>query len=163
MDTLAQDRIFIKKALKEAEKAFKKDEVPVGAVVVCNGKIVSRAHNTKESKTDPTQHAELIAISRAAKKLKRWRLFDCTVYVTLEPCIMCAGSMLNARIDRLVYGATDPKAGAIESLYEVVSDPRLNHQIKVTSGVLKEDCEDILKSFFKNKRSRRRIKDDKVF
>lgn len=159
MDTLDKDRDFIKKALKEAEKAFKKDEVPVGAVIVCNGKIISRAHNLKEQKNDPTKHAELIAISRAVKKLKRWRLDDCTLYVTLEPCVMCAGALINARINRLVYGATDPKAGAIESLYNIASDRRLNHQVRVTSGILQKECSDILKSFFKNKR---RMQYDKV-
>ncbi|MCX8027527.1 MAG: tRNA adenosine(34) deaminase TadA [Thermodesulfovibrionales bacterium] len=161
MDRLAQDSLYIKKALKEAEKAFKKDEVPVGAVVVYKGKIISRAHNTKEKKNDPTQHAELQAISKAARRLKSWRLNDCTLYVTLEPCIMCAGAILQARIGRLVYGAADPKAGAVESLYEICSDRRLNHQIEVTSGILQKECSDILKTFFKNKR--RRIKDDKVF
>jgi tRNA(adenine34) deaminase len=143
------DIYFMKEALKEARKAAKKGEVPIGAVVVKEDKIIGRGHNLRESANDPTAHAEIIAIRKASKKLKNWRLASCTLYVTVEPCIMCAGAIVLARIDRLVYGADDLKAGAVKSLYEAVSDRRLNHRVKeIRSGVLKDECAALLRSFF---------------
>lgn len=149
---LEKDIFFMRIALEEAMIAFNKGEVPVGAVLVANGEIISRAHNMKESLSDPTAHAELIAIKEASSKLKNWRLEDATLYVTKEPCIMCAGALLNMRAVRLVFGCKDEKGGAVESLYSVLSDRRLNHQIEVTSGVLEKECRDILREFFKNLR-----------
>lgn len=146
---------FMKEALKEARKAAEKGEVPIGAVIVKDGKIIGRGHNLRESTNDPTAHAEIIAIRKASKKLNNWRLSGCTLYVTVEPCIMCAGAIVLARIDKLVYGTDDPKAGAVKSLYKAVSDKRLNHRVKeVKSGVLKEECQELLRIFFSNLRGR---------
>ena len=139
---------FMREALQEANKAFGKDEPPVGAVIVRDGEIIARGHNLRESLQDPTAHAEMLAIRAAAANSGGWRLSDCTVYVTLEPCAMCAGAMVLARVYRLVYGADDPKAGAVNSLMNLVSDERLNHQIEVQSGVLAQECGDLLRSFF---------------
>lgn len=140
-------------ALEAAKAAAERGEVPVGAVVVdSNNTIVSTAANTRECETDPTGHAELKAIQLASQKLKRWRLSDCTLYVTLEPCFMCAGAIVNARLGRVVYGAVDPKAGACESLANVIQDARLNHRCEVTSGVLAEESSILLKDFFKQRR-----------
>lgn len=141
-------------ALDEARAAAAIGEVPIGAVVVCEGAVVARAHNTRETEHDPTAHAELVAIREASQRLKRWRLSDCTVYVTLEPCPMCAGAMHQARIDRLVYGAPDPKAGAVGTLYDLSNDERLNHRFAVTSGMLAEESSAILKEFFGGLRRR---------
>jgi tRNA(adenine34) deaminase len=141
-------------ALQEAREALAHDDVPVGAVAVCGGQVVGRAHNQRELLRDPTAHAEMLAITQAAEALRRWRLTGATLYVTLEPCTMCAGAMVLARIDRLVYGAKDPKAGAVESLYQALSDPRLNHRVAVTGGVLAEDCGEILQEFFRKRRGR---------
>lgn len=153
MEVRFEDEKFMLEALKEALKAEKKGEVPVGAVVVKEGKVISRGHNLRETTHDPTAHAEIIAIKKAAKKLKNWRLTGCTLYVTIEPCPMCASAIVLARIDRVVYGTEDPKAGAVKSLYELLNDKRLNHQVKeVVSGILKEECSKIIKSFFKNLR-----------
>lgn len=135
-------------ALEEARAAAAEGEVPIGAVVVCEGAVVARAHNRRENEKDPTAHAELIAIREAARRLGRWRLSDCTVYVTLEPCPMCAGAMHQARIERLVYGAVDPKAGAVGTLYDLSNDERLNHRFSVTSGVLADESAAILREFF---------------
>ncbi len=135
-------------AVKEAKKALEKGEVPVGAVVVLNGAVIARAHNTKESTHDPTAHAELTALRKAARKLGNWRLKHTTLYVTLEPCIMCMGAMVQARVSRLVFASFDPKAGACGSLYDVSSDTRLNHRIRVTSGVLDDEAGRLLKGFF---------------
>ncbi|MCX7724690.1 MAG: tRNA adenosine(34) deaminase TadA [Thermodesulfovibrio sp.] len=142
----------MKEALKEAEKAYKEGEVPVGAVVVINGNIVSRAYNRKETTFDPTAHAEILVIREAAKILGAWRLTDATLYVTKEPCIMCSGAIVNARIKRLVYGCDDPKGGGVVSLYKILNDKRLNHQVEVKSGILEEECRAILKRFFKELR-----------
>jgi tRNA(adenine34) deaminase len=139
-------------ALAEAIKGFEKEEVPVGAVVVVGGKIVARAHNLRESLIDPTAHAEILAIQKAAKKLGGWRLDKATIYSTLEPCPMCAGAIVHSRVAELVYGADDPKAGACGSIMDVVSSRHLNHHVKVTSGVLKKECSGILKKFFKRLR-----------
>jgi len=149
------DVYFMTEALQEAKKAFEKNEIPVGAVVVKDDKIISRGHNLKESQQDPTAHAEMLAIRSAAVKLGRWRLTDCAIYVTLEPCAMCAGAMVSARIGRLIYGADDPKAGAVRSLMNLVSDRRFNHQVAVENGVLAEECGALLQDFF----SFRRVKD----
>ncbi|MEK7396174.1 MAG: tRNA adenosine(34) deaminase TadA [Candidatus Poribacteria bacterium] len=143
---------FMMEALKEAEKAFAKSEVPVGAVVVKDGEIIARGHNIRETLQDPTAHAEMIAIKESALRLGRWRLTDCTIYVTLEPCAMCAGAMVLARIQRLVYGASDPKAGAVGSLMNILSDKRLNHQVEVEAGILAKECGDLLRSLFSSRR-----------
>ena len=144
------------KALCQAQAAARKGEVPVGAVVVREGSIVSRAHNLRETRRDPAAHAELIALQRAAKKLGGWRLMDCTVYVTLEPCPMCVGAMINARGARVVFGAFDPKAGCCGTLYQLIQDGRFNHTCPVTGGVLEAECAGILKEFFARKRRNNR-------
>jgi len=142
-------------ALSEAFKGYKKGEVPVGAVVVADGKVIARAHNLRETLIDPTAHAEVLAIKKAAKKLGGWRLNSVTVYTTLEPCPMCAGAIVHARVGAVVYGADDPKAGACGSIMNVVSSRHLNHRVNVKSGVLKKECSEILKKFFKKLRARR--------
>ncbi|MCX8030593.1 MAG: tRNA adenosine(34) deaminase TadA [Thermodesulfovibrionales bacterium] len=147
------DYDFMKIALYEAQIAYAKGEVPVGAVLVIEGTIISKSHNQKETLSDPTAHAEILVIRESSHLLKNWRLEKATLYVTKEPCIMCAGAMINARIKRLVYGCSDPKNGAIESLYKIGSDYRLNHQIEITSSIYEYECKEILKSFFCNIRS----------
>jgi len=142
------DEHFIRLAIKEAEKAFLKGEVPVGAVLVKDNRVIAKAHNIKESKNDPTAHAEMKVLREGACKLKSWRLTDVTLYVTKEPCVMCAGAIINTRLSRLVYGCKDEKAGAVDSLYTLLSDKRLNHQVKVISGILESECAEILKRFF---------------
>jgi tRNA(adenine34) deaminase len=139
----------MKKALMEAQKAFEKGEVPVGAVVARDGKVIGRGHNLTESKQNALTHAEIMALTTATRKLKSWRLNDCDLYVTLEPCTMCGGAMVLSRIRRLVYGTTDPKAGAVESTARVLDNPRLNHRVIVTSGILKDECSKVLSDFFK--------------
>ena len=139
---------FMNEALKEAERAFDLDEVPVGAVVVHKGKIIGRAHNQIKLLKDPTAHAEIIAITQASTYLKNERLKDCDMYVTIEPCPMCAGAMVSARLPRLVYGADDPKAGAAGSVVELLHDPRFNHQVAVTRGVLAGEAQALLERFF---------------
>jgi tRNA(adenine34) deaminase len=146
------DEHYIKEALLEAEKAFCKKEAPIGAVAVHQGKIVARAHNLREKKQDPLGHAELILLRKLSHKFKNWRILGITLYVTLEPCLMCMGALLQARIQKIVYGTPDPKAGACGSLYDLSQDPRLNHQIEVKSGVLQPECSAILKKFFENLR-----------
>ena len=146
------DIYFMREALQEAKRAFEKDEPPVGAVIVRGDEIIARGHNLRESLQDPTAHAEMLAIRSAAASSGGWRLSDCTVYVTLEPCAMCAGAMVLARVHRLVYGADDPKAGAVNSLMNLASDERLNHQIEVQSGVLAQECGDLLRNFFSSRR-----------
>jgi len=146
------DTYFMKEALEEAKRAFEKDEPPVGAVVVRDGEIIARGHNLRENLQDPTAHAEMLAIRAAAAKLGRWRLSDCDIYVTLEPCIMCAGAMVLSRLNRLIYGAYDPKAGAVDSLMNLLSDQRLNHQMEVKSGILASESGDLLRSFFSSRR-----------
>ena len=133
--------------------AFDEDEVPVGAIVVHEDRIIGAAHNQRESLKDPTAHAEMIALTQAASYLEDWRLSGCTMYVTLEPCPMCAGAMVLARIDRVVFGTTDPKAGACQTLYRIADDERLNHRVEVISGVLAQPCEMLLKDFFAKKRA----------
>lgn len=143
---------YMRLALAQAREAADADEAPVGAIVVCEGRVLAAARNEREALRDPTAHAEMIAITQAAAALGRWRLDDCTLYVTLEPCPMCAGAIVQARIGRLVYGADDPKAGAVRSLYRLVDDPRLNHRAEIAAGVLADDCGRILSDFFQRKR-----------
>ncbi len=142
------DETYMRVALDEARAAAELGEVPIGAVVVCDGDLVARAHNLRETHRDPTAHAEMIAIREAARRLDRWRLSDCTVYVTLEPCPMCAGAMHQARVARCVYGASDPKAGALGTLYDLSDDERLNHRFEVTPGVMSDECGSLLRAFF---------------
>ncbi|MDO8964168.1 MAG: tRNA adenosine(34) deaminase TadA [Coriobacteriia bacterium] len=142
------DAVFMAQALDEARIAAALGEVPIGAVVVLDGEVVSRGYNRREIDHDPTAHAELIAVREASRILGRWRLSGCTVYVTLEPCPMCAGALHSARVDRCVYGATDPKAGAVGTLYDIASDERLNHRYEVTAGVLADESSALLKEFF---------------
>ena len=152
MDNKGDDIRFMRLALEEAGFAFSEGEVPVGAILVKDGSIITRAHNQRERSNDPSAHAEVIALREAARIIGSWRLSDATLYVTKEPCIMCAGTMVNARLGRLVYGCRDSKGGAVESLYTLLNDPRLNHQVEVLSGILEEECAEILKMFFKDKR-----------
>ncbi|MBI3597695.1 MAG: nucleoside deaminase [Nitrospirae bacterium] len=139
-------------ALKEARRALQDGEVPIGAVVVYDGEIIARAQNLREGLQDPSAHAEMLALREAARKLHRWRLTGAALYVTLEPCAMCAGALVLARIDRLVYGCEDPKAGACGSVFDIIRDPRLNHRIEVLGGVMGEECGSVLKEFFENRR-----------
>ena len=142
------DEKFMREALVEARAAAEVGEVPIGAVVVRAGEIVARAHNRRELDQDPSAHAEFAALCAAARSLGRWRLSDCTVYVTLEPCCMCAGLMVNARVGRCVYGAADAKAGALGSLYDLNADSRLNHRFNVHAGVLADECREVLSGYF---------------
>ncbi len=144
--------LFMRRALREAEQALAEDEVPVGAVIVHDGQVIASAHNGREQLHDPTAHAEMVAITQAAAALQSWRLDQCTLYVTLEPCPMCAGAILQARIPTVVFGALDPKAGAAQSLYQLLSDPRLNHRCQLVPGILAEECGAILTRFFAEKR-----------
>jgi len=146
---------FMKEALKEARKAYKKDETPIGAVIVKDGTIIARGHNKKELKQDATLHAEMAAIKKASKKLGSWRLNDCDMYVTLEPCTMCAGAIIHARIRRLYIGAADPKAGAAGSVINVFAIDNFNHKVEVIHGILEEECSNILKDFFKELRTKK--------
>ncbi len=143
---------FMEIALAEAEQALREDEVPIGAVVVHQGRVIASAHNQRETLRDPTAHAEMIAITQAADALGSWRLEDCALYVTLEPCPMCAGAILQARIATVVYGAADPKAGAVDTLYQLLRDPRLNHRVETISSVLANRCGEILSRFFQQQR-----------
>jgi len=142
-------------ALREARKAAEAGEVPVGCIIVHEGVVIARAHNQRETLQDPTAHAEMLALTQAAAVMGNWRLEEASLYVTLEPCAMCAGAMVLSRIKQLFFGANDPKAGACGSLYNLVSDTRLNHTIEVSSGILAEACSRILKEFFKEKRRKR--------
>ena len=143
---------FMKMALEEAELGMREDEVPIGAVIVHGDRVIARAHNQREQLHDPTAHAEMIAITQAAEAVQSWRLDDCTLYVTLEPCPMCAGAIVQARLPTVVYGAADPKAGAVRTLFRLLDDPRLNHRCLIVSGVLAEPCGQILTRFFQQQR-----------
>ena len=143
---------FMKVALKEAQKAYEKLEVPVGCVIVKDGKIIARAHNLKETKYDTTKHAEILAIQKASKKLQSWRLIDCEMYVTLEPCSMCAGAIINSRIKKVYVGAMDEKTGACGSVFNLFNDYTFNHKVELETEIMKEECENILKKFFKDLR-----------
>jgi tRNA(adenine34) deaminase len=144
----------MRQALREAEKARAKGEVPVGAVIVHEGRVVGRGHNRTETKQSALEHAEQVALRAASKKMKSWRLNDCDLYVTLEPCTMCGGAIVLSRIRTLVYGTTDPKAGAVDSTARVLDNPKLNHRVVVLGGILREDCAAILSGFFRNLRSK---------
>jgi tRNA(adenine34) deaminase len=146
------DEHFMRQALQLARTASEQDEVPVGAIVVLGNKIIAGAYNQREQLADPTAHAEMIAITQAASHLNSWRLLDCTLYVTLEPCPMCAGAILQSRIPRVVFGAVDPNAGAVVSLYQILSDSRLNHRCETLGNVLAPECGRVLTEFFDRKR-----------
>jgi tRNA(adenine34) deaminase len=150
----AENDAFMRLAIQKAHQAFAEDEVPVGAVITHAGRVVASAHNQRESLRDPTAHAEMIAITQAAEALSSWRLNDCSLYVTLEPCPMCAGAILQARIPRVVYGATDPKAGAVDTLYQLLSDTRLNHRAVAVAEVRAGECAELLSRFFAKQRER---------
>ena len=143
---------FMQEAIKEAIKAYKKLEVPVGAVIVKDGEIIARAHNLKETKFDTTKHAEILAIQKASKKMKAWRLIDCEMYITLEPCSMCAGAIINSRIKKIYIGAMDEKTGAAGSKLNLFEDYTFNHNVEVETNVMRDECEKILKDFFKELR-----------
>ena len=142
----------MKIAIEQAQIAEENGDVPIGAVIVFEKQIIGKAYNQREQLQDPTAHAEIIALTQAAAFIESWRLHGCTIYVTLEPCTMCAGALVLARIDRLVYGCDDPKTGAVKSLYNIATDERLNHIINVTSGVLAKDCSVLLQHFFRRRR-----------
>lgn len=148
-----EDLRYMRIALALAEEAFRIQEVPVGALIVRNGEILSRAYNKKEQTFDPLGHAEILAIRDAAECLQNWRLIDSVLYVTKEPCIMCCGAILHARIKRVVYGCRDEKGGAAETLYQLLNDPRLNHRVEVVSGVCEDECAELLRRFFSHKRA----------
>jgi tRNA(adenine34) deaminase len=150
------DLAMMRRAMKLADEAAKLGEVPVGAVVYQGDTVIAEAFNNREATNDPTGHAELIAIRKAGKKLGEWRLSDCSLAVTLEPCAMCAGGLVNARLGRLIYGTTDPKAGACHTLFRIPTDRRLNHEVQIVGGVLMEECKAQLQAFFKNRRQENR-------
>lgn len=156
MDLLQEDEMYMRLALEEAKKAEMLGEVPIGAIIVHEEKIIARAHNLRETTQIATTHAEISAIQDACREVSSWRLEDTTLYVTLEPCPMCAGAILQSRIPRVVYGARDSKGGCVHSLYELLNDPRFNHECTVTEGVLVEECGAILTSFFKSIRARKK-------
>jgi tRNA(adenine34) deaminase len=147
-----RDEYFMRLALREAERALEHDDIPVGAIVVLDGEVVGTGHNEREVRADPTAHAELIALRDAARALGTWRVLDTVLYVTLEPCAMCAGAIVLARVPRVVFGASDPKAGAAGSVLDVLNEPRLNHRPQVESGLLAEESADLLRSFFASRR-----------
>lgn len=146
---------YMNLALKEAKKAYLKGDVPVGCVIVKNGEVIAKAHNTRQSKNDTMGHAEINAIRKACKKLNAWILEDATIYVTLEPCLMCAGAILNARISNLVYATEEPKFGSVESVANVLDNDKYNHKVKIEKGVLKEESSNLLKTFFKELRNKK--------
>ncbi|MDK2926726.1 MAG: tRNA(adenine34) deaminase [Bacillota bacterium] len=152
--TGADDEFYMQRALELARAAAARGEVPVGALVVRGGAVIAESANRREEAKDPTAHAELLAIQTAARELGGWRLTGTTLYVTLEPCAMCAGALVLARVERLVYGADDPKAGAVRSLYRLVEDERLNHRLEVVRGVLAAECGELLREFFRRRRRR---------
>lgn len=154
--TTDADKIWMAKALDLARKAESLEEVPVGALVVKDGLLLGSGFNQRETLASPTAHAEVLALNQAAQALGSWRLTGCTLYVTLEPCVMCAGALIQARIDRVVYGASDPKGGALGSLFELHQDQRLNHRFEVTTGIATTECSEILSEFFRKKRKEKR-------
>ena len=154
MEEKIHDEHYMRRAIEQAQIAEENGDVPIGAIIVYENQVIGRAYNQREQLKDPTAHAEIIALTQAAAFLENWRLHDCTIYVTLEPCPMCAGALVLARLDRLVYGCDDPKTGAVKSLYNIVQDERLNHRIEVTSGVLAQECGKLLQDFFLRRRSR---------
>ena len=148
------DIFFMKEALREAQKAYEKDEVPIGAVAVYKNQVIGRGHNQTEGLKDPTAHAEILAITAAANALSSWRLTNVDIYVTVEPCIMCAGALVLARVKRIVFGARDDKFGGCGSVFNIVNEPKLNHRIAITEGVLRQKSASLMKSFFKRKRKK---------
>lgn len=150
------DEQYMEIAIEQAKEALKYDEVPIGSIIVYEGEIIGTGYNLRETSQTALSHAELIAIQMANEKLGSWRLEDCTLYVTLEPCPMCAGAILQSRIKRVVYGAPDPKAGSVHSLMNLLDDTRFNHQVEVIAGVLEKECGELLKEFFKELRSRKK-------
>ncbi len=157
LSLMKQDKTtyFMKSALRQAKKAALIDEVPIGCVIVKNGRIIAKGHNVRESHLDPTGHAEMIAIRQAARKLKSWRLNGCDLYVTIEPCSMCAGAIVLARIDKVIFGASDPKGGALGSSYNLYEQPKLNHYPSVISGVMNSECQTMISNYFKTKRNQK--------
>jgi tRNA(adenine34) deaminase len=147
-----RDEYFMRLALREAARALEHDDVPIGALVVHDGEVIAAAHNERELRGDPTAHAELLALREAARVLGSWRVLDAVLYVTLEPCAMCAGAIVLARVPRVVYAATDPKAGAAGSVFDILSEPRLNHRPQVASGLLAQDAGELLRAFFAARR-----------
>lgn len=146
---------FMKEAIKQAKKAYDKEEIPVGAVIVKDGKIIARGYNKKEEKKDTTQHAEIIAIQKASRKIGAWRLQDCEMYVTLEPCVMCTGALIQARLKRVYIGTMDPKTGACGSVLNLLEAYKFNHKVEVETNIMQKECEKILKDFFKYLRSKK--------
>lgn len=157
-EQIERDERYMSTAIEAAKTARDNGDVPIGAVIVHQGQIIAKAYNQREQLNDPTAHAEIIALTQAAAALGSWRLDGCTIYVTLEPCPMCAGALVLGRLDRLVYGCDDPKTGAVKSLYNIVQDERLNHRLEVTSGVLVEECAALLQEFFARRREKKREK-----
>jgi tRNA(adenine34) deaminase len=153
LNEVAQYEKWMNEALIEARRAFSEDEVPVGAIIIQQNEIIARAYNRRETDQNPLGHAEILAIDAAAKRLGRWRLNDCALVVTLEPCAMCAGALVNARLAQVVFAAKDPKAGACGSVFNVAANPTLNHRLDIVSGILEEDARQLLQDFFKNKRA----------
>jgi tRNA(adenine34) deaminase len=147
-----RDEYFMRLALREADRALAHDDIPVGAVVVSDGEVIGTGHNERELRADPTAHAEMIALREAARTLGSWRVLESVLYVTLEPCAMCAGAIVLARVPRVVFGTTDPKAGAGGSVLDVLAEPRLNHRPQVQSGLLAEECANLLRAFFASRR-----------
>jgi len=149
---MSTDYDFMKIALEEAEEAYRRGEVPVGAVLVREGNILARAHNSPIARNDPSAHAEMLVLRQAGEKISNYRMTGAELYVTLEPCVMCAGAIIQARLGRVIFGARDPKCGAVGSLYNILTDERLNHQVEITEGILREECGEILSRFFQQKR-----------
>jgi tRNA(adenine34) deaminase len=147
-----RDELFMRLAIREAERALEHDDVPVGAVLVCGGEVIGAGHNERELRQDPTAHAEVIALREAARRLASWRILESVLYVTLEPCAMCAGAIVLGRVTRVVYGAADPKAGAAGSVIDVLGEPRFNHRPEVAGGLLREECAALLLDFFASRR-----------
>ncbi len=158
MSNVEPDQVLMQVALDEAEAAKALGEVPIGAVIVFDGEIIGRGHNLRETSNDPTTHAEMVAIRQAAKHIGHWRLLETTLYVTLEPCVMCMGAIILARIPRLVYACRDPRAGAVGSIYDFAQDERFNHKVEVTEGVLGAECSQLLSGFFKELRAGKKSK-----
>lgn len=156
---MTKDEFYMGKALAEARIAYAVGEIPIGAVIVYRKKVVARAYNLRESLPCATAHAELLAIEKACRALNRWRLTGCTLYVTTEPCPMCAGAIVNSRLDRVVYGCADPKAGAVRSLFQLVDNEKLNHRAEVTAGVRADECSQLLKDFFRSRRQTGKVKE----
>ncbi len=146
------DERYMELALRQAVRAAEKGDVPIGAVLVLEGEVLAEDHNRREERNDPTAHAEILVLQQAARIVNSWRLIDTVLYVTLEPCPMCAGALVQARVKRLVYGAADPKAGAVDSMFGIPGDPRLNHRVEVTRGVLEKECAVLLQDFFRSRR-----------